>query len=180
MSKISYGDTKNAIIPCTAAACLHILKSHRIDLVGKRCVIVNSSLNVGVPLFQLLLKQNATVTICNPYECCIRDMISEADIVISAIGKPNCIKSEWVKDNAVIVDVGICKQGKKTFGDIALEEVIIQNKRAEINTFRQGKERFELITPVPGGVGPLTVAMLAKNLVGAWAKAHNIPFQLFH
>jgi len=123
MSEISHGNTKEATIPCTAAACLHILKSYNVSLAGKHCVIINKSLNVGLPLFQLLLNHSATVTMCNPYEGDIRDMVSEADIVISAIGKPGCIKSEWVKDNAVIVDVGIFKQGKKTLGDIALEEV---------------------------------------------------------
>jgi len=167
MAEIFFGNIKGANVPCTPAACLHILEAYNVDLKGKHCVIANKSRIVGLPLSKLLLHENATITVCNVHQSDVKDLISNADIVFAAVGMHDLVKSEWIKDDAIVIDIGmnyvIHEGSKKLVGDIAFEEVV---------------DRVELITPVPGGVGPVTVMMLAKNLVLSWAKAYNLPFKL--
>ena len=127
MAEIFFGNTKDANIPCTPAACLHILEAYNVDLTGKHCVIANKSRIVGLPLSKLLLHQNATVTVCNVHQTDIQEVISTADIVFAAIGIHDFLKSEWIKDDAIVIDIGmnvvIHEGNKKLVGDIAFEEV---------------------------------------------------------
>ncbi|MEW5758548.1 MAG: bifunctional 5,10-methylenetetrahydrofolate dehydrogenase/5,10-methenyltetrahydrofolate cyclohydrolase [Candidatus Omnitrophota bacterium] len=142
--------------PCAPQAIIEILKNYNIGLYGKEVVIVGSSEIVGKPLVLLLLKEFATVTVCHIATYEAGKLIShtkEADILISAVGKPNLIKSDWIKKAAVVVDVGISRVGDRLVGDIDFSEAI---------------KKASFITPVPGGVGPLTTAILMKNVVSAY------------
>lgn len=154
-------------IPCTPAACLYILKEHGIQLQGKHCVVINRSRVVGLPLWQMLLQEDATVTVCHSYTKNMAEILSEADIIFSAIGRPHNIKSEWIKPGAVVLDIGttfVRYEGEqKITGDIHFHEVV---------------HKAGLITPVPGGVGPLTVSMLIKNVIKSWARTNNIKFDV--
>jgi len=135
----NYKDALN--IPCTPAACLHILKEYNIDLTGKHCVVINRSRVVGLPLWQMLMQENATVTVCHSYTKNIGDIIKQGDIIFSAIGKPHQIKSEWIKPGAVVLDIGTTfvrhENEQKITGDLHFHEVV---------------NKAKLITPVPGGV----------------------------
>lgn len=142
--------------PCTPQAVVEILKNYNVDLYGKEVVIVGHSDIVGKPLSLLLLKEFATVTVCHIATFKKDKLIShikEAEILISAVGKPNLIKADWLKDEAVVVDVGISKVSDRIVGDVE---------------FSDSLKKASLITPVPGGVGPLTTAMLMKNVVSAY------------
>lgn len=143
--------TKNHPFPCTPAGIIQLLKRNDVKLEGKKAVIVGRSNIVGKPLVPLLLEENATVTICHSRTANLKAETLQADILIVAIGIPNFIKKDMVKEGAVVVDVGINRldNGKLT-GDVDFEEV---------------KELTSYITPVPGGVGPMTIAMLMKNTV---------------
>lgn len=138
---------------CTPAGVMEMLSEYNIDLQGKKAVVVGRSILVGKPLALMLLEKNATVTIAHSRTNDLASVTREADILISAIGKPEFITGEMIKSGAVVIDVGINRvetpQGKsKLVGDVAFEEV---------------KEIASYITPVPGGVGPMTVAMLLNN-----------------
>jgi len=135
-------------IPCTPQGVMELLKEYRIDLSGKHAVIVGRSLIVGKPLAHLLLSQNATVTICHSKTQNLEEMCQSADILISAIGKPHFIKNSFVKEGAIVVDVGINRLNNKTVGDIDFDAV---------------SKKASFITPVPGGVGPMTIALLLQN-----------------
>ena len=142
-------------IPCTPLGCMEILKRENIELVGKHVVIVGKSNIVGLPMALLLLKEMATVTVCHVETINMPVHLKMADIVISACGQPRLIKKEWLKEGVVIIDVGIntisdsnYKRGYRLVGDVDFDNV---------------KEIAYKITPVPGGVGPMTVAMLLSN-----------------
>ena len=135
-------------IPCTPQGILELLKEYRIELSGKEAVIVGRSLIVGKPLAHLLLGQNATVTICHSKTKNLEDICQRADILISAIGKPLFIKNSFVKEGAIVVDVGINRLNQKIVGDVDFERV---------------QKKASFITPVPGGVGPMTIALLLQN-----------------
>ena len=147
-------------IPCTALSCLKILESINIDLKGKNVTIIGKSNIVGLPLNLLLLKKGSTVTVCHIDTIDLPSHTKNADIIISACGQPNMIKKEWIKEKSIIIDVGINyiedsskKSGRKLVGDVDFYNV---------------KEKASYITPVPGGVGPLTVAMLISNTLKAY------------
>lgn len=153
IGKIIFGKAK--ILPCTPAACMQLLKSTGTELYGKEAVVVGHSEIVGKPLALLLLEEFATVTTCHigtskagKLEAHVRG----ADILIVAVGKANLIPGDWVKDGAIVIDVGINRVGEKIVGDV---------------DFENASKRAAFITPVPGGVGPLTVTMLMKNVVAA-------------
>ena len=138
----------HAIIPCTPLGCSLLIKKIEKNLTGKHAVIVGRSNLNGKPMAQLLLKENCTVTIVHSKTKNIKAECSKADILVVAIGVPNFVKKDWVKEGSIVIDVGINKLENKIVGDVQFEEV---------------KEKAKAITPVPGGVGPMTIACLLKN-----------------
>ena len=150
---ISQRNDENLIIPCTPFGCLLLLKELNINLAGKNAVVIGRSNIVGKPMAQLLLKESCTVTIVHSKTVNIKNICKNADILVAAIGKPEFINKDWVKDEAVVIDVGINKvqlsEGKsKLVGDVLFQEV---------------KDKAMAISPVPGGVGPMTIACLLRN-----------------
>jgi methylenetetrahydrofolate dehydrogenase (NADP+)/methenyltetrahydrofolate cyclohydrolase len=142
-------------IPCTAYAVMELISASGINLYGKEAVIVGHSSIVGKPLVFLLLDKLATVTICHigtSQAGKLEDHIRRAEVLVVAVGKANLIKGEWIKEGAVVIDVGINRVNGKIVGDVE---------------FSAAEKKAAFITPVPGGVGPLTVAMLMRNLVEA-------------
>lgn len=148
----------DAIAPCTALGVMEILKSKNVSIEGKNAVIVGRSKLVGLPLVALLLRENATVTTCHSRTLNLREITRKADILVVAIGKKEYIDKSYIKDGAVVVDVGINREDGKLYGDC--------NKNIE--------EKVRYMTPVPGGVGPLTVIMLINNII----KAHKLQKKL--
>ena len=148
MGKTLLGD--EYIIPCTPVSILTILEHENVNLKGKDVVIVNHSNIVGKPLAALLLNRNATVTVCHVFTQEIKKYTSKADILISATGIPKLITKDHVKENAFIIDVGIIKTDQGIYGDVDFAKV---------------KEKVNKITPVPGGVGPVTIACSLKNMI---------------
>ena len=144
---------ERGLVPCTPAGCIRMLELADIPLDGKRAVVIGRSNIVGKPMLHLLLARNATVTICHSHTESLTQITREADILVAAIGKPNFVTADMVKPGAVVIDVGINRIApKKLVGDVDFENV---------------KETAGAITPVPGGVGLLTVAMLMQNVVMA-------------
>ena len=146
----------DAIVPCTPLGCLLLLKKIEKNLSGKHAVIIGRSNLNGKPMAQLLLKENCTVTVSHSKTKNLKEECLKADILIAAVGVANLVKKDWVKDGSIIIDVGINKQGDKIVGDVNFEEV---------------KNKVKAITPVPGGVGPMTIACLLKNTLKCF-KAH--------
>ena len=138
----------DAIIPCTPLGCLLLIKKIEKNLSGKNAVILGRSNLNGKPMAQLLLKENCTVTVVHSKTKNLKELCSNADILLAAVGVANLVKKDWVKDGSIVIDVGINKQGDKIVGDVSFEEV---------------KDKVKAITPVPGGVGPMTIACLLKN-----------------
>ncbi len=144
-------------LPCTPAGVMQLLKKSNISVEGKNCVVIGRSNIVGKPMAMLLLHKNATVTICHSKTENIKDITSKADIIVVAVGRAEFLTADMVKDGAVVIDVGMNRKDGKLCGDVDFESV-------------SGKCSY--ITPVPGGVGPMTIAMLMKNTVTA-AKQQN-------
>lgn len=154
IGKMLLGET--LMIPCTPAAVMEHIKSTGLDLRGKEAVIVGSSEIVGKPLSLLLLREMATVSVCHIATSeagRLQEHVGRADILVVAVGRAELIKGDWIKEGSVVVDVGINKKGNKIIGDVELETA---------------KKRAAFITPVPGGVGPVTVVMLMRNGVEAY------------
>lgn len=153
LTTINIGKLNNneeAIIPCTARGVIDLLKYSNTDLEGKNVVIVGRSNLVGKPLISLLLKQNATVSVCHSKTANLKDYTKNSDVIICAVGHPNLITKDMIKEDCIIIDVGINRIDNKICGDVDYDNVInIVSK----------------ITPVPGGVGPMTIAMLMNNCV---------------
>jgi methylenetetrahydrofolate dehydrogenase (NADP+) / methenyltetrahydrofolate cyclohydrolase len=143
------------LVPCTPQAVMSILEEYKIALECKDVVIINHSNVVGKPLASLLLKRNATVSICHVFTKNLKKYTTQADIIITAVGKPKLITPEHIKEKAIIIDVGIAQTDKGICGDVDFETVL---------------EKAELITPVPGGVGPVTIACSLKNMVVTYKK----------
>jgi len=137
-----------AIVPCTPFGCLLLIKKIEKNLSGKHAVIVGRSNLNGKPMAQLLLKENCTVTVVHSKTKDLKLECQKADILVVAVGVANLVKGDWVKKDSIIIDVGINKVGDKLVGDVDFESV---------------KDRAKAITPVPGGVGPMTIACLLKN-----------------
>lgn len=160
VGKLALG--QNTFVSCTPYGVMRMFEEYNIDLCGKNVVILGRSNIVGKPLSQCCLNKNATVTICHSKTQDTKKITKEADIVIAAIGKPKFITQDMVKDGAVIIDVGINRdENGKIVGDVDFENV---------------KEKASYITPVPGGVGPMTIAMLINNVIKA-AKIQNNRFR---
>ncbi|MDC0426526.1 bifunctional methylenetetrahydrofolate dehydrogenase/methenyltetrahydrofolate cyclohydrolase [Pelagibacteraceae bacterium] len=138
----------SAIVPCTPLGCLLLIKKIEKNLSGKHAVIIGRSNLNGKPMAQLLLKENCTVTVVHSKTKDLKVECQKADILVAAVGVANLVKSDWVKKDSIIIDVGINKVGEKIIGDVDFENV---------------KDKVKAITPVPGGVGPMTIACLLKN-----------------
>ena len=140
-------------VPCTPAGIMELIKESGIDISGKECVIVGRSNIVGKPMSMLLLHSNGTVTICHSKTRNLAEKTKRADIIVAAVGKPNFITGDMIKEEAVVIDVGINRMAdKKLVGDVE---------------FETAEKVASAITPVPGGVGPMTIAMLMKNTLKA-------------
>lgn len=153
IGKIVFGEAK--ILPCTPAAVMELLDSTAVNLYGKETVVVGHSEIVGKPLALLLLDKFATVTVCHigtSQAGKLEEHVRKAEVLIVAVGKAGLIKGEWIKEGAIVIDVGINRVGDKIVGDVE---------------FETAEKRASYITPVPGGVGPLTVTMLMRNVVEA-------------
>lgn len=138
-------------VSCTPAGIIQLLKRSNIEIAGKECVVIGRSNIVGKPMALLLLRENGTVTVCHSRTKDLKEVTKRADILIVAIGKPKFITAEYVKEGAVVIDVGIHrKEDGKLCGDVDFDSVA---------------EKTSAITPVPGGVGPMTIAMLMHNCV---------------
>ena len=139
--------------PCTPAGIIKLLDKYDVEIEGKNAVIIGRSNIVGKPVAFLLLERNATVTICHSRTKNLSNLARSADILIAAIGKPNFVTADMVKDNSVVIDVGINRLAGKLVGDVDFSAVL---------------KKASLITPVPGGVGPMTIAMLMENTFQAF------------
>lgn len=155
VGKIMIGDFD--FVPCTPAGIMEILKFYNISPEGKSCTVIGRSNIVGKPMAMLMLHKNATVTVCHSKTENLKEICKSSDILISAVGKAGFVTADMVKDGAVVIDVGMNRENGKLCGDVAFDDV---------------KEKTSYITPVPGGVGPMTIAMLLKNTVTA-AKKQN-------
>jgi methylenetetrahydrofolate dehydrogenase (NADP+)/methenyltetrahydrofolate cyclohydrolase len=139
--------------PCTPAGIMELLRRTGVALKGKHAVVVGRSNIVGKPVAIMLLKEHATVTICHSRTLDLPGVCREADVLVAAVGRPEMIKGDWVKEGAVVIDVGVNRlESGKLVGDVE---------------FASAAERASAITPVPGGVGPMTIAMLMKNTISA-------------
>ena len=156
VGKLSSG--YKSIVPCTPLGCLLLIKKVEKNLSGKHAVIIGRSNLNGKPMAQLLLKENCTVTIVHSKTKNLREECLKADILVVAVGAPNLVDKDWVKDDSIIIDVGINKVGDKIVGDV---------------DFHGLKDKVKAITPVPGGVGPMTIACLLKNTLECF-KAHQL------
>lgn len=143
----------DALVSCTPLGIIKLLKYYNINLEGKKVTIIGRSNLVGKPLISLLLKENASVSVCHSKTLNIKDYTLDSDVIIVAVGKPKFLKEDYVKENAIIIDVGINKIDNKICGDVDFELV---------------SQKSSYITPVPKGVGPMTIAMLLNNVVKAY------------
>ena len=160
LSIASHND-ENLLIPCTPYGCLIMLKGLGIELSGKNAVVIGRSNIVGKPMAQLLLKESCTVTIAHSRTKNIEDVCKKADIIVAAVGKPKMIKGEWIKKNAIIIDVGINRVEIDVDGER-------KNKLVGDVDFKEASLIASAITPVPGGVGPMTIACLLRNTIIAF------------
>ena len=145
-------------LPCTPAGIMEMLRRYDIAIPGKRCVVIGRSNIVGKPMAMLLINAGGTVTVCNSKTRDLPAVTREADILVAAVGKPHFVTADMVKEGAVVIDVGINRNADgKLCGDVAFDEV---------------SEKASYITPVPGGVGPMTITMLLQNTITA-AKIHK-------
>lgn len=157
VGKIMIGDYD--FLPCTPAGIIEMLDYYNIDITSKECVVIGRSNIVGKPMAMLLLHKNGTVTICHSKTKNLADMTSKADILIAAVGKANFVTADMVKDGAVVIDVGMNRSCGKLCGDVDFENVA---------------KKASYITPVPGGVGPMTIATLMQNTLTAAKKQNKI------
>jgi len=148
------------LVPCTPAGCIELLDRHAIEIEGKNVVVVGRSQLVGKPVAQLALMRNATVTICHSRTNDLAAEVGRADILVAAVGRAKLVKGEWVKPGAAVLDVGINRgDDGKLVGDV---------------DFEAARQRAAWITPVPGGIGPMTIAMLLSNTVTACARQRGL------
>ena len=161
---ISQRNDESLMIPCTPYGCLLLLRELKINLVGKNAVVIGRSNIVGKPMAQLLLKESCTVTTVHSKTENIESICRNADILVAAIGKPEFVNKDWVKDGAIIIDVGINRikvneTKSKLVGDVLFSEV---------------ENMVHAITPVPGGVGPMTIACLLRNTTMAFKNSNKL------
>ena len=145
-------------VPCTPLGCYLLIKKIEPNLSGKKAIVIGRSNLNGKPMAQLLLKENCTVTITHSKTKDLKNECSKGDIVIAAVGIPELVKADWIKKDAIVIDVGINKTDKGIVGDVAFEEV---------------SKVAKALTPVPGGVGPMTIACLLNNTVECFKKVYS-------
>lgn len=158
VGKIMIGDY--AFLPCTPAGVMELIDSTGVDIAGKSCVVIGRSNIVGKPMSMLLLHRSGTVTICHSKTKNLKEICANADILVAAVGRPNFVTGDMVKEGAVVIDVGINRlENGRLCGDVNYEEA---------------EKKAAFITPVPGGVGPMTIAMLMKNTLTAAMIKNNL------
>ena len=157
VGRIMIGDFD--FVPCTPAGIMEMLAYENINPEGKTCVVIGRSNIVGKPMAMLLLHKNGTVTVCHSRTQNLKEICSKADILVAAVGKAKFVTADMVKDGAVVIDVGMNRVDGKLYGDVDYDEVA---------------KKASAITPVPGGVGPMTIAMLMQNTLTAAKKQNNI------
>ena len=157
VGRIMIGDFD--FVPCTPAGIMEMLAYENIDPEGKSCVVIGRSNIVGKPMAMLLLHKNGTVTVCHSRTKNLKEICSKADILVAAVGKAKFVTADMVKEGAVVIDVGMNRVDGKLYGDVDFEEV---------------SKKASAITPVPGGVGPMTIAMLMQNTLTAAKKQNKI------
>ena len=157
VGKIMQGDYD--FVPCTPAGIMEMLDYEGIEIAGKTCVVIGRSNIVGKPMAMLLLHKNGTVTICHSRTQNLKEVCKNADILVAAVGRPNFVTNDMVKEGAVVIDVGINRVDGKLVGDVNFADVC---------------EKTSYITPVPGGVGPMTIAMLMQNTLTAAKKQNKV------
>jgi methylenetetrahydrofolate dehydrogenase (NADP+) / methenyltetrahydrofolate cyclohydrolase len=150
---------KDTFLPCTPHGCMVLLEESGIDLAGKEAVVVGRSNIVGKPVAMLLLEKNATVTVCHSRTKDLPEVVRRADVVVVGVGRPEMVKGDWLKPGAVVIDVGINRTDKGLVGDVE---------------FESASQVASAITPVPGGVGPMTICMLLENTVESAARAAGL------
>ena len=161
---ISQKNDEKLLIPCTPYGCLLLLRELNINLAGKNAVVIGRSNIVGKPMSQLLLKESCTITTVHSKTVNIESICRNADILVAAIGRPEFVRKNWVKEGAIVIDVGINRikineEQSKLVGDVLFSEV---------------KNNVSAITPVPGGVGPMTIACLLRNTTIAFKNSNNV------
>lgn len=147
---------ESLLIPCTPYGCLLMLKGLGVELAGKNAVVIGRSNIVGKPMAQLLIKESCTVTIAHSKTKNLQEECKKADILVAAVGRPEIVKGEWIKDGAIVIDVGINRVEVNIDGDIKKKLV------GDVN-YNEAEKLASAITPVPGGVGPMTIACLLRN-----------------
>lgn len=157
VGRIMIGDYD--FVPCTPAGIMEMLAYENINPEGKSCVVIGRSNIVGKPMAMLLLHKNGTVTVCHSKTQNLKEICSKADILVAAVGKAKFVTADMVKEGAVVIDVGMNRVDGKLYGDVDYAAV---------------KEKATAITPVPGGVGPMTIAMLMQNTLTAAKRQNNI------
>ena len=157
VGRIMIGDYD--FVPCTPAGIMEMLEHENISVEGKRCVVIGRSNIVGKPMGMLLLHKNGTVTVCHSKTRDLKDICLQADILVAAVGRPKFVTQDMVKEGAVVIDVGIHRTPNGLCGDVDFENV---------------SKKVSAITPVPGGVGPMTIAMLMQNTLTAAKRQNNI------
>lgn len=158
---IANRNNENLLMPCTPYGCLLMLKYLKINLVGKNAIVIGRSNIVGKPMAQLLLKESCTVTIAHSKTKNLPLVCKNADIVVAAIGKPEMIRGNWIKEGAIVIDVGINRIQKERNGE--LKTVLV----GDVN-YSEVEKKALAISPVPGGVGPMTIACLLRNTTVAY------------
>ncbi|MBR7084472.1 MAG: bifunctional methylenetetrahydrofolate dehydrogenase/methenyltetrahydrofolate cyclohydrolase FolD [Oscillospiraceae bacterium] len=152
-----------AFLPCTPAGVMELIDSTGVEIPGKKCVVIGRSNIVGKPMAMLLLHRSGTVTICHSRTQNLAEITREADILVAAVGKANFVTGDMIKDGAVVIDVGMNRlENGKLCGDV---------------NFAEAEQKASYITPVPGGVGPMTIAMLMKNTLTAFKAQNQIIFR---
>ncbi len=164
---ISSHNDENLLIPCTPYGCLIMLKSLDISLSGKNAIVIGRSNIVGKPMAQLLLKESCTVTIAHSKTENLEGVCKNADIVVAAVGRPEMVKGDWIKRGAVVIDVGINRIEINLEGEN-------KNKLVGDVEFIEAEKNASAITPVPGGVGPMTIACLLRNTTIAFKNSQKI------
>ncbi|HIE38345.1 MAG TPA: bifunctional methylenetetrahydrofolate dehydrogenase/methenyltetrahydrofolate cyclohydrolase FolD [Anaerolineales bacterium] len=166
IGRLAMKGRKPMFVPCTPAGCIELLDRYGVEIEGKEAVVLGRSNIVGLPVAMLLLHRNATITICHSRTKDLPATCRRADILIAAVGRPQMVKADWVKPGAAVIDVGInrvedptAKRGYRIVGDVDFEAV---------------KEVAGYLTPVPGGVGPMTIAMLLRNTLTSAKRAAGL------
>ena len=151
-------NTNPKFVSCTPQACMELIDFYNIDVEGKHVVLIGKSTVVGLPLSILLMNRDATVSVCHARTENIKEITKMADILISCCGRPHLVREDWIKNDTILIDVGITKIKNKIYGDVNCDEV---------------QEKACYLTPVPGGIGPITIAVLMKNVVKAAEFQHE-------